>query len=38
MAKKTKQLVEIVNLNEGYKGIIICSPMEVFDYEEQEHD
>jgi hypothetical protein len=31
---KTKRLVEIINLNEGYKGIQICTPMEVITYEE----
>jgi predicted nucleic acid-binding protein len=28
---KTKRMSELINLNEGYKGIIICTPMEVFD-------
>ena len=28
---KTKRLTEIINLNEGYKGITICTPMEVLD-------
>ena len=28
---KTKRMTEIINLNEGYKGITICTPMEVFD-------
>jgi predicted nucleic acid-binding protein len=32
---KTKRLVELINLNEGYKGIVICTPMEVIDYEGQ---
>jgi len=31
--QKTKHLVDLVNLMEGYKGIIICSPMEVADNE-----
>jgi predicted nucleic acid-binding protein len=31
--QKTKRLVDLVNLTEGYKGIMICSPMEVIDYE-----
>jgi predicted nucleic acid-binding protein len=31
--QKTKRLVDLVNLTEGYKGIIICSPMEMTDYE-----
>jgi predicted nucleic acid-binding protein len=26
---KTRRMTENVNLNEGYKGIIICTPMEV---------
>ena len=34
---KTKRMTEIINLNEGYKGIIICTPMEVLD-DEQEYD
>ena len=34
---KTKRMTEIINLNEGYKGIIICTPMEVLD-NEQEYD
>jgi predicted nucleic acid-binding protein len=33
---KTKRLVEVINLNEGYKGVQICSPMEVIDYEVDE--
>ena len=28
---KTKRMSELINLNEGYKGIIICTPMEVLD-------
>ena len=28
---KTKRLTEVVNLSEGYKGITICTPMEVLD-------
>ena len=28
---KTKRMTEIINLNEGYKGVTICTPMEVFD-------
>ena len=31
---KTKRMTELINLNEGYKGITICTPMEVFDDEE----
>ena len=34
---KTKRMTELVNLNEGYKGITICTPMEVLD-NEQEYD
>jgi predicted nucleic acid-binding protein len=30
--QKTKRSVELINLNEGYRGITICSPMEVIDY------
>jgi predicted nucleic acid-binding protein len=33
---KTKRLVEVINLNEGYKSIQICSPMEIIDYEDDE--
>jgi predicted nucleic acid-binding protein len=28
---KTKHMTTLVNLKEGYKGIIICTPMEVLD-------
>ncbi|MDR1786257.1 MAG: hypothetical protein LBR23_07365 [Spirochaetaceae bacterium] len=35
--QKTKLLVSPVNLLRGYRGITICSPMEV-DYENKEHD
>ena len=28
---KTKRMIEVVNLNEGYKAITICTPMEVLD-------
>ena len=31
---KTKFMTENINLQEGYKGIIICSPMEVVEDEE----
>ena len=31
---KTKEMTALINLREGYKGIIICTPMEVLDYEE----
>ena len=30
---KTKRMTEIINLIEGYKGVTICTPMEVFDDE-----
>jgi predicted nucleic acid-binding protein len=33
---KTKRLVEVINLYEGYKSVQICSPMEVIDYEDDE--
>ena len=32
---KTKEMTALVNLREGYKSIIICTPMEVLPYEEQ---
>jgi hypothetical protein len=28
---KTKRMTEVLNLNEGYKGVTICTPMEVLD-------
>ena len=31
---KTKEMTAIVNLREGYQGIIICTPMEVLDDKE----
>jgi len=31
---KTKEMTALVNLREGYKNIIICTPMEVLDNEE----
>jgi len=31
---KTKEMTALVNLREGYKSIIICTPMEVLDNEE----
>ena len=31
---KTKRMTAQVNQNAGYKGITICTPMEVLDYEE----
>ena len=30
---KTKLMTENINIQEGYKGIVICSPMEVVDDE-----
>jgi predicted nucleic acid-binding protein len=33
---KTKRMTELINLNEGYKGITICTPMEVLDNEDSE--
>ena len=33
---KTKRMTENVNLSEGYKGITICTPMEVLENEETE--
>jgi predicted nucleic acid-binding protein len=30
---KTKRIVDFINVNEGYKSIVICAPMEVIDYE-----
>jgi predicted nucleic acid-binding protein len=33
---KTKEMTALVNLREGYKGIIICTPMEVLEDEETE--
>jgi len=31
---KTKEMTALINLREGYKSIIICTPMEVLDNEE----
>lgn len=28
---KTKHMTEVINLNEGYKAVEICTPMEVLD-------
>jgi len=28
---KTKHMTEVINLNEGYKAVAICTPMEVLD-------
>jgi hypothetical protein len=33
---KTKEMTALVNLRESYKGIIICTPMEVLEDEEAE--
>jgi len=33
---KTKRMTELINLNEGYRGITICTPMEVLENEETE--
>ena len=33
---KTKEMTALVNLREGYKGITICTPMEVLEHEEPE--
>jgi hypothetical protein len=33
---RTKDMTALVNLREGYKGIIICTPMEVLENEETE--
>jgi predicted nucleic acid-binding protein len=30
---RTKQMAALINLNEGYKTVIICTPMEVMDNE-----
>jgi predicted nucleic acid-binding protein len=35
---RTKELATFINLKEGYKGITICTPMEVLDDEITEHD
>lgn len=31
---RTKEMTALINLREGYKSIIICTPMEVIDNEE----
>jgi len=31
---KTKEMTALVNLREGYKSVIICTPMEVLDNDE----
>jgi predicted nucleic acid-binding protein len=28
---RTKRMTELINLNEGYKGVTICTPMEVLE-------
>ena len=33
---KTKRMTENINFSEGYKGITVCTPMEVLDNEEAE--
>ncbi len=33
---KTKEMTALVNLREGYKSVIICTPMEVLDNEESD--
>ena len=35
---RTKEMTALVNLREGYKNMIICTPMEVLENEETEHD
>ena len=35
---KTKRMTELINLNEGYKGITICTPMEVLVNKETEYN
>ncbi|MDR0882813.1 MAG: hypothetical protein LBP55_09790 [Candidatus Adiutrix sp.] len=32
---KTKEMTALINAREGYRNIIICTPMEVLDNEEQ---
>jgi Fic family protein len=31
-------MMELINLNEGYKGIVVCTPMEVLDNEDSEQE
>ena len=33
--QKTKTMTAYININEGYKAINICSPMEVIEREEE---
>ena len=35
---KTKRMTAQINQEEGYEEVIICTPMEVVDYEESEYD
>ena len=35
---RTKEMTALVNLREGYKSVIICTPMEVLENEEPKHD
>jgi hypothetical protein len=35
---RTKEMTTLVNLREGYKNVIICTPMEVLENEEHEYD
>lgn len=32
---RTKEMTALVNLREGYRGITICTPMEVLEYDEE---
>jgi len=33
---KTKEMTALVNIREGYRSVIICTPMEVLENEETE--
>ena len=35
---KTKRMTARINKEEGYQEVTICTPMEVLDYEETEHN
>ncbi|GHS92642.1 hypothetical protein FACS1894139_11960 [Planctomycetales bacterium] len=35
---KTKRLTEMVNLNAGYRGVVICSPKEALENGKQKYD
>jgi hypothetical protein len=35
---KTKNIVQYVNLKEGYQNIVICRPEEVVDYDDESED